>query len=210
MKKITRTKLREFIRKQATEEKTLDVGAGDKNYVSFFPNITTIDINPERKPDVVADVCQLPFGDNEFGLILCTEVLEHLPNPAAAIKEIKRVLKPGGKLVATTRFIFPIHDAPGDYFRYTKYGLRELFKDWKIEYLEEEANSLETIAVLLQRLIFQAKFKPNKLIKGGLWLLIKIFQALSLLKIREFGNINQTCDEKNILTSGYYLIARKI
>lgn len=210
MKKITRIKLREFIKNQATEEKTLDIGSGDKNYINFFPNITTVDIDPDRKPEIVADVCCLPFKDEEFGVVLCTEVLEHLPNPSMAIKEMQRVLKNGGKIILTTRFIFPVHDAPGDYYRYTKYGLKELFKEWHIEYLQEETNSLETISVLLQRLIFQAKFNPNKLIKGFLWLLIKFFNFLGHIKIKEFGNIKQNCPEKNILTSGYYMIASKI
>jgi 2-polyprenyl-3-methyl-5-hydroxy-6-metoxy-1,4-benzoquinol methylase len=122
-KKITREKKSAFLAKQGSDGKTLDIGSGDKYYAKFFPNLTSVDIDPLRKPDVVASVYQLPFKDGEFDNILCTEVLEHLAEPAAAILEMERVLKPGGKLILTTCFIFPIHDAPGDYFRYTKYGL---------------------------------------------------------------------------------------
>ena len=140
---------------------------------------------------------------------MCTEVLEHLKNPFIAVKEIKRVLKPSGKLILTTRFIFSLHDAPNDYFRYTKYGLKELFKEWDIIELEAEANSLETIAVLLQRLIFQVnyKYKSNKFIKSILLIFIKIFLFLSKFIKEEFGDIKKERPEKDILTSGYYLVA---
>lgn len=207
MKKITRKKIAIFLGKHKTDRLVLNIGAGSNNYKEYFPNLITLDIDAQKSPNIVADIHKMPFRDNEFALILCTEVLEHLKNPMQAIKEIQRVLKSGGKLILTTRFIFPLHVVPNDYFRYTKYGLKELFKEWDIIELEAEANSLETIAVLLQRLIFQVNYKNNKFTKGILLVFIKIFLFLSKFIEKEFGDIKKDRPEKDILSSGYYLVA---
>ncbi len=56
---------------------------------------TTTDLNSPLA-DVKADICNLPFSDNEFDVILCNHVLEHIPDDTKAIQELYRVLKPGG------------------------------------------------------------------------------------------------------------------
>jgi SAM-dependent methyltransferase len=209
-RKITRQKLINFLSQHATTERTLNIGSGDAyNPKEFFPNLINVDVDPGRKPDVIANVYQLPFPDAEFNHLLCLEVLEHLFEPARAIQEMARVLKPGGQLILTTRFIFPIHDAPGDYFRYTKYGLLELFKSWQVESLTPETGSLESLAVLAQRLIFQVKYRGNRWVKLILLGLVRLFLFLNKFIKREFGEIGQIKIEQDILTSGYYLIARK-
>lgn len=209
IKKITRQRMHVFLSKHATTAKIIDLGAGDNYYQSLFPNKLNLDIDPARKPDLVGDVYKLPLEDNSVEGLLSVDVLEHLAYPQRAVDEMYRVLKPGGKLILITRYIFPIHDAPEDYFRYTKYGLCHLFSQWRIESLEEETTSFESLAVLLQRLVLQAKYKANRLVKLFLLLLIGVMFILNHLMKKEFGNIKQTIKEKNILTSGYYLIAYK-
>lgn len=208
MVKITRKKIDNFLSKYATEEKILDIGSGGSSYNIFFPNRFTFDIDPERKPEVIGDIHKMPFQDNEFKAILCTEVLEHLYDPKKAIEEMKRILKPGGKLILTTRFMFPIHDAPIDYFRYTEFGLKELFKDWEIENFQPEVGSIETIAVLLQRIIFQVKFKGNKFVKGVLLILVHFFIFLQKLVTKEYADIRHDKECKDFMTSGYYMICK--
>jgi SAM-dependent methyltransferase len=61
-------------------------------------NYTTTDLNSPLA-DVSADICDLPFADNEFDFILCNHVLEHIPDDLKAMQEIYRVLKPGGKAI---------------------------------------------------------------------------------------------------------------
>ncbi|MCB2155973.1 class I SAM-dependent methyltransferase [bacterium] len=79
---------------------------------------------------VTADLSQRPwpFGDSEFHALLCTEVLEHQPDPGAFLAECARVCRPGGTLVLTTPLLWPEHEAPYDFYRYTQYGLRHLFE----------------------------------------------------------------------------------
>jgi SAM-dependent methyltransferase len=208
--KLTRKKLNKFIEQNRSDLYTLDIGCSNSPYSKFFPNRIGFDINKGEGVDVVGDAHNQPFNDNKFDIILCTEVLEHLRNPKVAISEMRRVLKPNGKLILTTRFIFPLHDTPGDYYRYTIYGLRELFKDgWKIEKVEYEANTIQTIAILIQRIAFQCDilwFRPFKLF---LLILSKIIYCLSFVITKEYGDKTNTKEEKNILSSGYYIVAIK-
>lgn len=207
--KITRRNLNAFLEKYATERKVLDIGAGGSSYGRFFPNRLTIDIDPKRKPDIVADAHSLPFKDKEFEFVLCTEVLEHLKNPTKAINEIKRVLKNDGILILTTRFVYPIHDSPRDYWRFTKYGLRELFKDWNILELTPETQPFSTIGVLLQRIAFQTKLRANKPLKSILFILAYFFNHINFLIKQEYGDIKKETEEEEIMPSGYYLVCKK-
>ena len=56
--------------------------------------------------------------------VVCLEVIEHVPDPARAIIEIARVLKPGGKAWVSMPFLYPLHNEPFDFQRYTEFGLR--------------------------------------------------------------------------------------
>ncbi len=207
--KITRERLKTFIVSHANERHTLDIGCANSPYSKYFPNRVGFDIAEGPGVDVVGDAHTLPFKDGEFDQILCTEVLEHLHTPGIAIQEMMRVLKPGGTILLTTRFIFPIHDAPHDYYRYTKYGLRHLFRSWDVVELNEEVSTIETIGVLLQRIGFQTKLRMNFMSKVIIFLLAKILHMCNWLIVEEFGDIKKSEKEQGIMTSGYYLVAQK-
>ncbi|OGZ05816.1 MAG: hypothetical protein A2845_03360 [Candidatus Lloydbacteria bacterium RIFCSPHIGHO2_01_FULL_49_22] len=207
--KITRKKLEYFLAIHRTDKRVLDIGAGGSGYNKFFPNRLTVDIDPARNPEIVGDIESLPFKDGEFEFILCTEVLEHVNDPFKAVGELSRVLKSGGTLLLTTRFMYPIHDAPHDLYRFTKYGLRHLFNDWDIDELEEETTGFSTLAVLLQRFAFQMHFRCDKPMKFLLFLLAWLLTKLDWLIIKEYGNIQKTKIESNLFASGYYLVAHK-
>ncbi len=209
MKKLTRRDLEKFLEKYKTDKIVLDIGSGGSSYDRFFPNRLTVDIDPTRKPEVIADAHHLPFENNSFEIILCTEVLEHVKRPQEVIDEFYRVLIPGGRVILTTRFVYPIHDAPNDFWRFTKYGLMELFKNWEIIELKAENPTFSTLAALLQRISFQTKLKANKFSKGTLYLFIKLFDKFDFLVKEEFGDIKRSIKEENILSSGYYIVAKK-
>jgi SAM-dependent methyltransferase len=75
------------------------------------------------RPDVFADGARLPFRDASFDTVVLLEVLEHVADAPAVLDEIARVLKPGGRLLLSVPFLYPLHDAPHDYRRYTAPGL---------------------------------------------------------------------------------------
>jgi len=81
------------------------------------------DIEPGPGVDQVRDVYATGLADGSAGVVVIAEILEHLERPRAALREIARILKPGGLVIATTLFRFPIHEYPGDFFRFTPPGL---------------------------------------------------------------------------------------
>ena len=207
--KITRKNLERLLKPYATDKRTLDVGSGGSSYHRFFPNRLTVDIDPARNPEVVADAQNLPFKDEEFEVVLCTEVLEQVKNPFIVEQELRRVTKKGGMLILSTRFVFPLHDVPHDYWRFTKYGLRELFKEWEIVDLQNETKTFSTIGALLQRIGFQTELKFNKFSKFILFVLAYIFDHLNWLLKNEYGNIKRSEREVDILSTGYMIICKK-
>ena len=207
--KLTRITLDRFIAAHATAGRTLDIGAQNGPYATHFPHRIGLDIRPGAGVAIIGDAQALGIGDATFDTVLCTEVLEHLPEPQKAVDEMYRVLRPGGELLLTTRFLFPIHDAPHDYFRYTKYGLRHLLRRFDIVELNEETTAVGTLAVLLQRLGMQAEtlgWTPLR----AMWLIAaQIARPFSFLITREYGDSRRREVERGIMTSGYHVACRK-
>ena len=113
----------------------LDVGGGagglglyvqEKGY-----NYVNTDLFPEGVlRSVKCDVCNLPFKDETFTLVVSRDAFEHLEGPFQAIGEVRRVLKPGCKFLLWVPFMFPFHGT--DYYRYTPLTLRKMMKGFKI------------------------------------------------------------------------------
>jgi len=120
-------------------ELLLDAGAGnfrfrelliEKEYIYESQDFEEVfDQNSRGKHTYVCDVKSIPVESNRFGVVVCTQVLEHLPDPLGALKELARILKPGGELYLTTNLLFPIHGAPYDFYRFTNFGLEFLCKE---------------------------------------------------------------------------------
>jgi SAM-dependent methyltransferase len=114
----------------------LDVGCGEKPYEWIFGSQVERYVGCDwgatphslHHVDLLADAARLPFHDATFDTVLSTEVLEHVSDPARCVVELNRVLRPGGTLILTTPFLYWIHEAPHDYFRYTPYGLKALIR----------------------------------------------------------------------------------
>jgi SAM-dependent methyltransferase len=207
--KLTRVTLDRFIAAHASPLRTLDIGAQNGPYAPHFPRRVALDIQRGIGVQVIGDAQALGICDASFDVVLCTEVLEHLPEPQRAIDEIYRVLVPGGQLLLTTRFLFPIHDAPHDYFRFTKYGLRHLLRRFEIIELQEETDAVGTLAVLLQRLGMQAETLHRTPFRA-LWLLwAQMVRPFSFLITQEYGDSRRLQRERGIMTSGYHVACRK-
>lgn len=110
----------------------LDVGCGTMPYravtLPLVRSYDSLDVEA-RAPGVtyLADVQSMPeVPDSRYDTVLCSEVLEHIPRPEAALAEIHRVLRPKGRLLLSVPFLSRLHEEPHDYYRYTEHGLREL------------------------------------------------------------------------------------
>jgi predicted SAM-dependent methyltransferase len=110
----------------------VDVGAYNVNGNSkkFFPNHKWIGVDKRAGPDIdiVLDAEELlaHFGPESIGTIICTDTLEHAANPIAISSQFFRVLKAGGFLLLTVPLTWPIHDFPGDYWRFTPECVKEI------------------------------------------------------------------------------------
>jgi SAM-dependent methyltransferase len=77
----------------------------------------------DTRPDIFGDAHSLPVRSESADTVLILNVLEHLREPDKALGEITRVLKPGGKCLLEVPFLYPLHDQPFDYQRWTRHGL---------------------------------------------------------------------------------------
>lgn len=101
-------------------------------------------------PDVFGDGAHLPFTSGCLDGVLCLEVLEHVPEPESVLKEIARVLKPGGRAWITMPFLYPLHDPPFDFQRFTEYGLRCSMRRAGLEItsLRKSGHAIRTVGLL--------------------------------------------------------------
>jgi SAM-dependent methyltransferase len=121
----------------------VDIGCGSKPWKGLFaPHVSEhigVDYLPEirgTKIDVVATAYEIPLPDGHADTLLMSAVLEHLEEPAVALREARRLLAPGGHAILTAPFIWPVHEAPRDFFRYSPFGLRHLIEEAGFEVLE--------------------------------------------------------------------------
>jgi len=102
-------------------------------------NLVTLDITDDSSPDVVADITQYNshIQDESFDALMCTEVLEHVVDPFATIRELRRIVKKGGYILFTTPLNARIHGPIPDCWRFTEFGLKVLFRDFETVYFNK-------------------------------------------------------------------------
>jgi len=139
---LLRKKLEKNIYKQldsGKKYKILDYGCGVKPYKYIFSRYEheyigiDVDNNPHADYKIEPDK-KLPFNDEEFDIILSSQVLEHVEDVDLYLSECKRLLRTGGILILSTHGTWQFHSAPIDVQRWTSYGLKKLIEkyDFKI------------------------------------------------------------------------------
>lgn len=189
--------------------RTLDLGCGRSPMADGFPHRVGLDLAAGCGVHVIADAHSLPFAAACFEQILCSEVLEHLADPARAVGEMARVLCVGGRLVLTTPFVYPLHDAPHDYQRFTAYGLRRLFalNGFDGVKVKEVFTEEQTLAILLQRIAYQRR---DSALRHYAYLLLAhlLFRLPSSARSPRYQNISRDRPGP-FLTATYLLVADK-
>jgi SAM-dependent methyltransferase len=119
----------------------LDAGAGEARHASMFSKqrYVAVDLGVGDAGwnyghlDAVADICALPFREGAFAAAINVVTLEHISDPGRALCEIARTLEPGGRLLLAIPQDWEVHQAPHDYFRYTRYGIAHLLRQAGLE-----------------------------------------------------------------------------
>lgn len=118
----------------------LDAGAGRSAYqpilIESADTYVSLDINWKPGLHTAGSLLHLPFQTASFDSIVCSQVLEHVPEPQQAIMEMARCLKPGGVAIFTVPHLSYLHNEPHDYFRFTKHGLRHLMDSAGLDIIE--------------------------------------------------------------------------
>jgi SAM-dependent methyltransferase len=111
--------------------------------------------------DLIGTAYDIPADTSSFDTVLCTAVLEHLEEPAKALAEARRVLRPGGLAIYSMPFIWHLHEEPRDFYRYSKYGLRYLFEEAGFEI--EEIRPLSGFWVTFGQLLVYYLSRANRI-----------------------------------------------
>lgn len=199
------------------ESLVVDIGSGNSANETLLGNnnqLLRLDYPDTNKrytslPDIFADACRLPLADQSVDVILLLEVLEHIPDHAQALAEAFRALKPGGKLYLSVPFLYPLHDTPFDFFRFTPYGLKHILSNQGFQVVEEirHGNSFSTAFQLLNLAIMELvqKIHTHSRILGITGAVI----AYPLCLFNNFTGYALSFLPGSSLAFGYFIIAQR-
>jgi ubiquinone/menaquinone biosynthesis C-methylase UbiE len=200
----------------------LDAGAGECQFKKFCSHLNYISQDfaqytgggqiglqtgtwDNTQLDIISDITAIPVENASFDAVMCTEVLEHVPDPVAAIKELNRVLRPGGFLLITAPFASLTHFAPYHFAS----GLSRFFYEhhldnmgYQITDIQMNGNYFEYIAQEVRRLK-----RVSKQYSKGYNFLDKIFIHLNLWTLQRLSKNDTNSNE--LLCYGIHVFAKK-
>lgn len=205
----------------------LDVGAGSCPYRGYFAHCRYqtqdfVALAPDQlrnggygRIDYVCDAASIPVAATSFDVILCAEVLEHVPEPIKVVHEFARILKPGGTLLLTAPLGSGVHQEPHHYYGgYTEFWYRKFLSEAGFENISVEANAGSFLFYAQESIRFLRSTRPLRLgmpIWGELlwlpfWLLL--MPALGVM-IPLASSYLDRFDKDQRFTVGYHVIAGK-
>ena len=192
------------IEAQGPDAVMINIGAGATR---LHPRMKSLEIEAGPGIDFVGSAENLPFADNSVDLIVTQEVLEYVPDPFRAMREIHRALKPGGRAYVQLPFIIGYHPTPQDYWRFTEHGIRQLaeqagFVAARADTSVGPSTGFYRIAVEFGAILFSRPIpRLYKLAKGGFALILYPLKWLDGLLIGH--------PEADRIAGGYFITVVK-
>lgn len=163
--------------------------------------VVSFDIDEARGPDRVGDICTYDFAGERFDVVVISEVLEHVHSPHLALQNLHAIMVDGGRLILTTPFILPIHERPHDYYRFTRYGLEFLLREFRDVTVRERNSYFEVIDVLWMRLL-QA---DGRIPRGVIAVVLPFIWLVKRPITKLLGRLVET----DAMTTGYVVTATR-
>ncbi|MHC1740430.1 MAG: methyltransferase domain-containing protein [Anaerolineaceae bacterium] len=208
--------LNELVKAMPKNALILDVGAGHGDFADIFAgkNYYSLDIVPYAEVDLVCDLGQtIPFMPDTFDAVVLMNVLEHVFENRGLIKNISKIIKPGGKVIITVPFLLKVHQAPFDFSRYTPYYLAATAEEvgFKVTTLCGYYDTLyllnESLGNLWQYSIQSRPPLQRFLARGLVFVIQRLINLLG--KFSEKGAIRPFQEEKNPAPVGYLVVLEK-
>jgi SAM-dependent methyltransferase len=187
----------------------VDIGCGAKPYEPVFRNSVTSHIGVDipdsphgiSRIDVTGSAYDTGLPDSSCDVVLCTEVLEHLEDPIAGVREMRRVLTDEGVVILTVPLFWPVHEAPRDFYRYSEYGLRHLFETGGFDILEIRPLTGYIVTSAQLFVYYLERFRGRLVFRTAHRLLICAIQCLAL----RFNRYDRSTEFTNL----YGLVAKR-
>jgi len=216
--------LKKYLSKLPKGSKILDAGAGELRNKKFCKHLDYVSQDfcqyqglgdgaalqtgawDTSKIDIVSDISKIPASDNSFDIVLCTEVLEHTPDPLGALRELARLTKPSGHIILTAPFCSLTHFAPYYYSTgFSRYWFEKHLETLGFSMIVVSPNGgwLDYIAQELWRLPWIGKNYSSRMLG---W--VALMAALPVLGVMRLMK-NQDRGSNELLTFGWHIVARK-
>lgn len=198
--------------------RVLDVGSADGHVREWIAGCEYIALDYPTtaqgmygtRPDVFADGGALPFADASFDTVLLLDVLEHVPDDRAVLDEIARVLKPGGLLLLSVPFLYPLHDAPHDHRRFTAPGLVAAIRRARMlpDAPQPLSEGFEAAALLVAIACAEAVLEACRKRRWSLFVAPALIAAIPFVNIAGWL-FSRVCGGGRMLAAGHAITARK-
>ncbi len=212
-----------MLRHLKRNDRAYDIGCGSSPFADLVRSIPASYVGIDADygfyglgaVDIVGVADALPLTDASADALLSNVVLEHLPDPEAAMKEMHRVLKPGGLLFISFPFLYPLHAAPHDYFRYTVHGFAAMCRRHGFEIVEEHEQSgfwyvTSYFTELYLGMFNRSVLRHLRLVSIALFLLNMLFRLFHEAEGLMFAIVRRNvASTRRLWTVSYVFVARR-
>lgn len=174
-------------------KKTLDFGCGSQPYKRLLSHASTyigVELDtPQNRKNKIADLFynghSIPLQTSSIDSILSTQTFEHLPNPCEILTEFHRILRPGGNLVLSIPLMWPEHETPYDFYRYTSFGIKSLLErhNFTIIKIEKTLPDIRMPAQIFLAWLYDSMRMGEKHLLVQALLSVILFSPITLLTI---------------------------